>query len=97
MKDRLENCIMVKKEGRMGKRQPTELEPATFRSIADPLAAELWSLPAFICITTVHSKHTTTHMKTVFSNTVLDRRYFREDKVVACHRGLQGKGTKTNM
>ena len=44
MKDRLENYIMI--EERMEKRQPTEPEPANSRPIADPLAAELWSLPA---------------------------------------------------
>ena len=39
---------MVKKEKGKGKQRLTGPEPATSRSIADPLAAESWSLPATI-------------------------------------------------
>ena len=39
---------MIKKEEGKEKQQLTEPEPATSRSIANPLAAEPWSLPASI-------------------------------------------------
>ena len=42
MKDKVENY-----EG-MEKQQLTGSEPVTLKSIADPLAAESWSLPASI-------------------------------------------------
>ena len=39
---------MVKKEEGQEKQQPTRPKPAPSRSIADPLAAGAWSLPASI-------------------------------------------------
>ena len=47
-KDRLENYTHAKKEKGIKKWQLTRPEPATFRFIADPLAAEPWSPSASI-------------------------------------------------
>ena len=50
-------------------------------------------------VSTTHTDtHTQlTHKKKVCSNAFFDGSYILQDKVIACHRGLQRKGPKTNL